>query len=187
MKVTKLELDGLILIERPVFHDARGFFMERFQLEQFGKHGLPTAFFQDNHSRSLPRVLRGLHYQHGPDQGRLIGVVRGAIWDLVVDIRHDSPTFGRSFGIEINDANGLLLWIPPGLAHGFCVQGDEPADLVYKVDAPYVPASEGGIRWDDPDLNIPWPIRDPIVSERDASLESFSDYKKRSLHWQVKR
>lgn len=185
MKTTELGLHGLILIELKIFHDARGFFVERFQADRFQKLGLPANFLQDNHSRSLPRVLRGLHYQHQPGQGRLIGVVHGAVWDTVVDIRRDSPTFGKSFGVEINDANGLLLWIPPGFAHGFCVLGDEPADLVYKVDAPYNPAGEGGIRWNDPDLNIAWPVSNPIVSERDAKLESFADYQKRSLNWQV--
>ena len=138
MKVTPLDLPGLVLVELKIFGDVRGFFVERFQLQRFAEQGLPTQFIQDNHSRSGPKVLRGLHYQSQPAQGKLVGVIRGCIWDVVVDIRPESPTFGKHFGLEMSDMNGRMLWIPPGFAHGFCVLGDEPADVLYKVDAlPY--------------------------------------------------
>ncbi|MDA1183709.1 MAG: dTDP-4-dehydrorhamnose 3,5-epimerase [Acidobacteria bacterium] len=177
MRVTPLDLDGLRLIELKVWGDARGFFVERYRTDAFDAHGLPTTFVQDNHSRSAPGVLRGLHYQQSPWQRKLVGVVRGRIWDVVVDIRPDSPTFGRHVGLELSDTNGRLLWIPEGFAHGFCVLGDEPADILYKVDVPYNPATEDGIRWSDPDLAIRWPIGQPTVSERDRRLASFGEFR----------
>ena len=183
MKVTQLELEGLVLVELAVHGDQRGFFIERFHAGRFEACGLPTTFVQDNHSRSAPGVLRGLHYQHTPAQGKLIGVIRGRIWDVAVDIRPDSPTFGRSLGIQLSDMNGLLLWIPPGFAHGFCVLGDEPADVLYKVDTPYNPAGEGGIAWDDPHLAVAWPVSDPVVSARDQQLASFAQYRADPIAW----
>jgi dTDP-4-dehydrorhamnose 3,5-epimerase len=183
MKVTRLEIEDVLLIELPVYGDARGFFVERFQIERFRDEGLPTQFVQDNHSRSGPGVLRGLHYQHTPAQGKLIGVTRGRIWDVAVDIRADSPTFGQSVTAELSDLNGRLLWIPAGFAHGFCVLGDEPADLLYKVDELYNPAGEGGIAWDDPELAVPWPISDPIVSDRDRTMASFASYRENPVPW----
>ena len=171
--VTPLHLSGLLLISMPVWHDERGFFMERFHAADFAALGLPVAFVQDNHSRSGPRVLRGLHYQDDPPQGKLVGVTRGRIWDVAVDIRNASPTFGQSVGLEINDTNGLLFWIPAGFAHGFCVLGNEPADVAYKVDAAYNPKGEKGIFWRDADLAIDWPVENPIVSNRDVGLPPF--------------
>jgi dTDP-4-dehydrorhamnose 3,5-epimerase len=182
MRFTQLELPGLVLIELAIHRDARGFFTERFQAARFAEHGLPTQFAQDNHSRSDPGVLRGLHFQHEPPQGKLIGVTRGRVWDVTLDIRPGSPTFGKHTGLELSDANGRLLWVPPGFAHGFCVLGDEPADVVYKVTTPYNAAGEGGIRWNDPDLAIAWPLPQPIVSERDEGLGSFADYHARLAH-----
>jgi dTDP-4-dehydrorhamnose 3,5-epimerase len=183
MKVTRLDLEGLLLIELTVYSDARGFFIERFRLDRFREIGLPTNFVQDNHSRSAPRVLRGLHYQYDPAQGKLIGVTRGRIWDVVVDIRPDSPTFGHSLGVELSDVSGRMLWIPSGFAHGFCVLGDEPADVLYKVDSTYNPLGEGGIFWADPDLAISWPVDHPIVSERDGKLPSFAAYRANPINW----
>ena len=183
MKVSTLELDGLKLIELVLHGDQRGFFTERFHAALFEAQGLPAAFVQDNHSRSAPGVLRGLHYQHSPAQGKLVGVTRGRIWDVAVDIRPESPTFGRSLGIELSDLNGRLLWIPPGFAHGFCVLGDEPADLLYKVETAYCPEGEGGIAWDDPDLEIAWPVSDPIVSARDRELPGFARYRANPITW----
>jgi dTDP-4-dehydrorhamnose 3,5-epimerase len=177
MKVTETGIAGLKLVHLDVHGDSRGFFVERFHAEKFREMGLPTDFAQDNHSRSAPGVLRGLHYQFDPPQGKLVGCVQGRIWDVAVDIRKDSPTFGKHFGVELTDVNGLLLWIPEGFAHGFCVLGNEPAGLLYKVTNPYNPKGEGGIRWDDPDLNIAWPVKNPIVSARDTKLANFSDYK----------
>ncbi len=184
MKLHPLKLAGLQLIELPVYGDERGFFVERFQHERFAQHGLSTNFIQDNHSRSAPGVLRGLHYQYNPYQGKLVGVVRGRIWDVAVDLRPDSSTYGQHVCAELSDMNGLLLWIPPGFGHGFCVLGDEPADVIYKVDARYNPQGEGGVQWNDPDLAIPWPVKEPIVSARDERLPSFDEYRARPLDWQ---
>jgi dTDP-4-dehydrorhamnose 3,5-epimerase len=139
-------------------------------------------FIQDNHSRSKPGVIRGLHYQVNPSQGKLVGVIRGKIWDVVVDLRKDSPTYGKWEGVELSDENGRLLWVPPGFAHGFCVLGQEDADVMYKVDAPYSPKTEGGIRFDDPDLKIEWPVKDgAIVSPKDRVLPGFAEYAQNPL------
>ena len=181
MEVSDLELEGLRLIQLEIRGDQRGFFTERFQIARFTQLGLPTHFVQDNHSRSAPGVLRGLHYQHTPAQGKLIGVTRGRIWDVAVDLRSASPTFGRSAGVELSDLNGRMLWVPVGFAHGFCVLGDEPADVLYKVDTLYNPDGEGGIFWADRELAISWPVADPIVSERDRVLPSFAEYRARPV------
>jgi dTDP-4-dehydrorhamnose 3,5-epimerase len=180
MKVTSLRLEGLKLVELNLHGDERGFFVERFQKEKFLEAGLPALFAQDNHSRSAPGILRGLHYQEQPAQGKLVGVIRGRIWDVAVDIRVDSPTFGKHVGVELSDMNGKLLWIPAGFAHGFCVLGDEPADVLYKVDQLYNPKTEGGIMWNDPELRIEWPIQNPILSVRDQKQSSFLEYLKKS-------
>ncbi len=175
MKVEKVGPAGLLLIEMPVYRDARGFFMERFRADRLAEHGVTAPFVQDNHSRSEPGVLRGLHYQNDPAQGKLVGAVRGRIWDVAVDIRKGSPTFGKWYGTELSDENGRLLWIPHGFAHGFCVLGNSSADLLYKVTGAYNPKTEGGIRWDDPDVAIQWPIREPSLSPRDEKLPFLRD------------
>ena len=183
MKATQLEATGLVLLELAIHRDSRGFFVERFRRDRFLELGLPVDFAQDNHSRSEPGVLRGLHYQNAPTQGKLIGVIRGRIFDVAVDLRAGSSTFGRAVTMELSDANGRMLWVPPGFAHGFCVLGDEPADVLYKVDAKYHAAGEGGLRWDDPDLAIDWPLARPIVSERDGRLPSFAAYRAAPVVW----
>jgi dTDP-4-dehydrorhamnose 3,5-epimerase len=183
VKVTPTDIPEISVVELAVHGDARGFFVERFQVERFREHGLPTRFAQSNHSRSQPGVLRGLHYQHTPPQGKLVGVTRGRIWDVAVDIRPDSATFGRGVGIELSDLNGRLLWIPTGFAHGFCVLGDEPADVVYQTDSLYNPEGEGGIAWDDPELAIAWPTTGPAVSVRDQRLPSFAAYRAAPVDW----
>ncbi len=174
--IKTLSLSGLKLIELKIFPDERGFFTERYQQTRFKDYGLPENFIQDNHSRSKPGVIRGLHYQNHPAQGKLVGVIRGKIWDVVVDIRPDSATYGKWEAIELSDENSRLLWIPGGFAHGFCVIGDEPADVIYKVDAVYSPKTESGILYSDPSLAISWPIQNPIVSSKDQVLLSFNDY-----------
>jgi dTDP-4-dehydrorhamnose 3,5-epimerase len=185
MKVTPLAIADVLLIELDVYPDERGFFVARYQTEQFRAYGLPTEYAQDNHSRSKPGVLRGLHFQHLPPQGKLVGVMRGCIWDVVVDIRADSPTYGQHVSVELSDLNGRLLWAPPGFAHGFCVLGDEPADVLYKVDAPYNPRGEVGIAWDDPELAVPWPVKPTIVSARDIqSAISFAAYRANPVAWE---
>lgn len=177
MQAIECPIEGLLLIELALHGDERGFFVERFNAEAFGEIGLPNKFVQDNHSRSAPGVLRGMHYQHNPEQGKLVGVTRGRVWDVAVDIRKESPTFGHYYGVELSDMNGLLFWMPPGFAHGFCVLGDEPADMLYKVTAPYNPLGEGGIRFDDEELDIRWPeVKSPIVSQRDQNQPAFREY-----------
>ncbi|MEK6704357.1 MAG: dTDP-4-dehydrorhamnose 3,5-epimerase [Bdellovibrionota bacterium] len=177
MKIIPLELPDLMLVELDFYGDQRGFFLERFNKELFAKIGLPVAFAQLNHSRSSPKVLRGLHYQFNPPQGKLIGVVHGAIWDVAVDIRPDSPTFGKHATVELSDINGKLLFIPSGFAHGFCVLGNESADVLYMVDNTYNPHGEGGILWSDPQLKINWPVSDPIISAKDQKQPSFEVYR----------
>ncbi|MEK6580259.1 MAG: dTDP-4-dehydrorhamnose 3,5-epimerase [Bdellovibrionota bacterium] len=175
MKFFPTELKGLTVIELKIHGDARGFFVERFREDLFSKAGLPTEFVQDNHSRSGPGVLRGLHFQSSPPQGKLVGVTRGSIWDVALDIRANSPTYGKHFGLELSDMNGKLLWIPAGFAHGFCVLGEEPADVVYKVGSLYNPDTDRGIKWDDPALGIKWPLKNPVVSARDQKLPRFKE------------
>jgi dTDP-4-dehydrorhamnose 3,5-epimerase len=170
------KISGLKIIELKVHRDDRGFFVERYKSEWGAQYGLP-AFIQDNHSLSKPGVIRGLHYQSGANaQGKLVGCLRGAIWDVAVDLRPGSPTFGQWEAFELSAENGRVLWIPPGFAHGFGVLGTEWADVMYKVDAPYSAADEGGIRFDDPDLKIAWPLdrmSAPVVSKKDQDLPRF--------------
>ncbi len=173
-----MKIDGPLLVEQKIYRDDRGFFLERFQEQRFAELGMPTRFVQDNHSRSVPGVLRGLHFQSNPSQGKLVGVVRGRIFDVVVDIRPESPTFGKWVSIELSDSLPYQLWIPGGFAHGFCVLGDEPADVVYKTDTFYNPKLEGGFRWNDEDLAIDWPLRQPKVSQRDSEMGFFRDYRR---------
>jgi dTDP-4-dehydrorhamnose 3,5-epimerase len=183
MIVQDCKLSGLKVIQLKVHGDSRGFFVERFNHDSFVAAGLPVNFIQDNHSRSAPGILRGLHYQYEPGQGKLVGVIRGRILDVAVDIRPGSPTYGQYEAEELSSDNGRLLWIPAGFAHGFCVLGDEPADVLYKVTAPYNPAGEGGIRYDDPDLAVSWPLTDPQISERDKNLPSWKEYKSNPPAW----
>ena len=171
MKVNRTEIDGVLILEPKVFGDARGFFLESFNQEAFnaavGRH---VAFVQDNHSRSRKGVLRGLHYQLPPHaQGKLVRVTSGVVFDVAVDIRRDSPTFGAWVGVELSGENHRQLWLPPGMAHGFLVTSDS-ADFLYKTTDYYAPQAEACIRWDDPDLAIRWPDQGvaPTVSGKDA-------------------
>lgn len=183
MNVKLTGLDGSLLIELSAHRDKRGSFVERFKRSTFERLGLPTEFAQENHSRSEPGVLRGLHYQYAPQQGKLVGVTRGRIWDVIVDIRLESKTFGQSFEVELNDENDLMLWIPAGFAHGFCVLGDAAADVLYTCDSEYNADAEGGIIWCDADLNINWPVKDPIVSAKDSELQTFAEYREKPVTW----
>ncbi|HPE72882.1 MAG TPA: dTDP-4-dehydrorhamnose 3,5-epimerase [Candidatus Competibacter sp.] len=162
MKVIATELPGILLLEPQVFGDARGFFMETWQAARYREVGMPERFVQDNHSRSRRGVLRGLHYQLTQPQGKLVWVTRGAVFDVGVDIRRGSPSFGRWYGCVLDDLNHRQLYIPPGFAHGFCVLSEE-ADFFYKCTDYYHPSSERGIAWDDPEIGIAWPIRDGIT------------------------
>jgi dTDP-4-dehydrorhamnose 3,5-epimerase len=183
MHVADCPLADLKVITLDIYGDRRGFFVERFSAEKFGELGLPAAFVQDNHSRSSPGILRGLHYQWDPPQGKLVGVIRGRILDVAVDIRSNSATFGQHYAVELSDENGKLLWVPPGFAHGFCVLGDEPVDMIYKVTAPYNPKGEGGIRYNDAALGIAWPVANPMVSDRDKGLPDLAAYRAAPVTW----
>jgi len=167
MKIVKTPIPDLLLIEPRVFADERGFFLETFRRRGFEDQGIGLEFVQDNHSRSRKGVLRGLHFQKNYPQGKLIYVISGAIFDVALDIRRESPSFGLWHGAVLSDENHHQLWIPPGFAHGFCVMS-EKVDLVYKCTDYYHPEDEGGIIWNDPELKIEWPIANPIVSEKDS-------------------
>lgn len=177
MKITNLELNGLKLIDLDLFGDSRGFFVERFNVKKFSELGFDLSIAQVNHSRSAPKVVRGLHFQHAPPQGKLVGCTQGRILDVAVDVRAQSPTFGKWVGIELSDTNGRLLWIPPGFAHGFSVLGDQPADVMYFVDEIYHPQGEAGIRFDDPEIGVVWQVQDPVISQRDLQAPSFASYR----------
>ncbi len=175
MKILNTDIDGLKVIKLDIYRDDRGFFIEKFKFSEFEKANLPTSFVQENHSRSFPRVIRGLHYQFDPPQGKLVSCPKGKVYDVAVDIRKDSKTLGKYFGIELDQST--LLWIPPGFAHGFCTVGEESADLVYKItDGEYNPKGEGGIIYNDLDLSINWKIDSPLISDKDRQLQSYKEY-----------
>ena len=178
MEILSTEFVGLKVVQLKIYHDNRGFFVERFNKKLFQDLGLPVDYFQDNHSLSAPNVIRGLHFQNNPSQAKLVGCLRGKILDVAVDIRKNSPTFGKYFSIELSAENGKLLFIPAGFAHGFAVLGDEPADVMYKVDNQFSKEGDGGIRFNDPDLKIDWQIANPIISDKDKNLPLFADYLK---------
>jgi dTDP-4-dehydrorhamnose 3,5-epimerase len=180
IEVTKTPLSGVVIVETRVFGDERGFFTETYNQQRFESVGLPSSFVQDNHSRSSKGVLRGLHYQFPQWQGKLVRVLSGAIFDVAVDIRSDSRTFGKWYGLELNDENRLQLYVPPGFAHGFATLSDT-ADVSYKCTSLYKPEDDAGIVWNDPDIGIEWPISDPLVSEKDAAAPRLSQINHSSL------
>ena len=171
MNVVETVLPGVLIIEPRVFGDQRGFFLETFQVERYREVGIDLPFVQDNHSRSQRGVLRGLHFQRTRPQGKLVSVSRGAVYDVAVDIDPASPTCGRYVGVELTDENHRQLWVPPGYAHGFCVLS-EVADFCYKCTDLYMPEDEGGLIWNDPDVDIPWPIENPRLSGKDEKNPS---------------
>lgn len=174
MQATDLKLKGLKLIAPKVFADNRGFFLESFQQSLYQQVGIMENFVQDNHSYSQKGCIRGMHFQSFPGQAKLLRVAVGQIYDVAVDIRPDSPTFGQWEGVILDSTNHHQLYIPIGFAHGFCVLSDE-AHVMYKVSAPYHPTYEKGFRWNDPDINIVWPVENPIVSERDQKSPLFRE------------
>jgi dTDP-4-dehydrorhamnose 3,5-epimerase len=178
MDVSDLRLAGVKVIRPNVFRDSRGFFLESFHAPRYRAAGIDVVFVQDNHSRSVLGTLRGLHYQSTPGQAKLVRVGTGRVWDVVVDIRPDSPTFGQSEGVYLDAEEHLQLFVPIGFAHGFCVVS-EVAEMLYKVTSPYDPLTECSIRYDDPELGVPWPVREPVLSERDQRAESFAQYRAR--------
>jgi dTDP-4-dehydrorhamnose 3,5-epimerase len=172
-----LHIPDVILIEPKVFHDDRGFFAEIFKARDFKKQHIALDFVQDNYSKSQAGVLRGLHYQTHPKmQGKLVQVLQGSVFDVVVDLRLYSPTYGQWLSVILSDENHHMLWIPPGFAHGFCVLSEQ-VDFIYKCTDYYDPSLERGIRWDDADLSINWPIKNPIISDKDAIFPRLRDIK----------
>lgn len=175
MKVIKTKLPGVVIIEPAVYGDERGFFLESYQKERYQEAGIPLEFVQDNHSRSSQNVLRGLHFQISKPQGKLVRVTDGEVYDVAVDINSDSATFGEYVGVVLSGVNHKQLYVPPGYAHGFCVIS-ETADFQYKCTDYYDPADEGGIIWNDPDVNIDWPISEPNLSEKDKVNQTLKAY-----------
>jgi dTDP-4-dehydrorhamnose 3,5-epimerase len=175
MQRLETRLDGLVLLAPKVHGDERGFFVETFRADVASSFGMPTEFVQDNHSRSRQGTLRGIHYQTHPGQGKLVRVARGRVFDVVVDLRRGSPTFGEWEGVELDDVSGRMLWIPVGFGHGFLVLS-EVADFVYKCTNYYDPATEAGIRFDDPAVGIEWPSSvELLYSQRDAEAPLLSE------------
>ncbi len=166
MRIVPAPLSGLLVIEPKIFGDGRGFFLETYEKKRYAEAGIPAEFVQDNLSLSRHGVVRGLHFQNPNAQGKLVYVLRGEVFDVAVDIRSDSPTFGRWYGVTLSGENKRQFWVPKGFAHGFCVTG-ESALFAYKCTDYYAPQSEVTIRWDDPAIGIDWPIKDPIISEKD--------------------
>tara|TARA_B110000879_G_scaffold123138_1_gene162938 strand:+ start:11366 stop:11902 length:537 start_codon:yes stop_codon:yes gene_type:complete len=178
MNVIKTRLKDCVIIEPKIFGDERGFFLETFQAERYADlAGITLPFVQDNHSRSSKGVLRGLHFQKTKPQGKLVRVVKGEVYDVALDIRQDSPTFGQWEAVILSGENKTQFWVPAGFAHGFVVLSDT-ADFEYKCTDYYDPSDEGSVLWNDPALNIPWPESDPKLSEKDANAPTLTDIKK---------
>lgn len=174
MKITETELPGVLVLEPRVFRDDRGYFLESWNQARYAEAGLPAAFVQDNLSYSTRGVLRGLHYQHPAAQGKLVCVLAGEVFDVAVDIRRGSPTFGRWVGVTLSAENGLQMYVPEGYAHGFLVTS-ESALFSYKCTRPYRPSDEGIVLWDDPDLGIAWPSAAPRLAPKDATAPRLRD------------
>lgn len=178
MEVIKTTIDGVLLVKPKIFGDARGYFVETWQKERYEECGIDLPFVQDNHSKSSKGILRGLHFQKNHPQGKLVMVSYGEVFDVAVDIRENSPTFGKWYGAILNQENQNQLWIPPGLAHGFVVLSDV-AYFHYKCTDYYHPNDEGSIRWNDPELAIDWPIDfEPLLSDKDSKAPWFKDFRK---------
>lgn len=176
MEFRATAIADVVLIEPRIFTDARGFFMETWQERQFAAAGIAARFVQDNHSRSVRGTLRGLHYQVQQPQGKLVRVVTGTVYDVVVDLRRSSATFGRWYGTVLSESNHHMLWVPPGMAHGMLVLSEQ-ADFLYRCTDFYAPQYERSVRWDDPELGIGWPLAAgelPLLSAKDASAPLFA-------------
>lgn len=167
-------LPGVLLIEPKVFADDRGFFLETYHAARLREAGIAAPFVQDNHSRSRKGVLRGLHFQEPHPQGKLVRCSRGAIFDVAVDIRRGSPAFGKWFGAELTEANFRMLWVPPGFAHGFCALEDD-TDVIYKCTELYQHEFDRVVAWNDPAIGIDWPVKEPLLSGKDAAAPRLAD------------
>ncbi len=175
------EIRDVVIIIPKVFEDERGFFMETYKKEEFEKNGIKGEFLQDNHSHSKPGVLRGLHFQREPyAQSKIVRCIKGKIFDVAVDLRESSSTFGKYVGVILSDENKKMLYIPRGFAHGFLVLS-EGADVIYKVDNIYAPEYEGGLIWNDSDVGIEWPEIEPILSEKDKKWPTLRELKNRGM------
>ncbi|MFA6716576.1 MAG: dTDP-4-dehydrorhamnose 3,5-epimerase [Victivallaceae bacterium] len=174
MKIIPGKLDGILIIEPKVFGDNRGFFYESYNFRKLSEYGVELNFVQDNHSRSVKNTLRGLHYQINPGQDKLVRASIGEVWDVVVDIRKNSPTFGQWESFLLSAENKKQIFVPKGFAHGFCVLSDY-AEFQYKCSEYWSPPDERGILWNDPDLKVPWPVEAPILSAKDTQNTAFKD------------
>ena len=176
MNIVETAIPGLLIIEPKVFGDDRGFFMETWNAARFAEIGLGQSFVQDNHSRSSRGVLRGIHFQNPNPQGKLVRVTAGSVWDVAVDLRRSSPTFGKWVGVELSAANKRMFWVPPGFGHGF-VSLEDGTDFLYKCTALYDPASEHTLQWDDPAVGIEWPLDgiEPQLSGKDRNGKSLAE------------
>ena len=175
MNVIDTSITDVKIIEPKVFGDERGFFLETFQADRYKQFlGENLKFVQDNHSRSARGVLRGLHFQRSKPQGKLVRVVRGEVFDVAVDIRKESPTYGKWEGVNLSEENKRQFWVPPGLAHGFVVLSDT-ADFEYKCTDYYDPSDEGSLIWNDPDIAIEWPVTNPLLSDKDRQAKTFAE------------
>ena len=168
MRVTPIDIPGVLVLEPSVMSDHRGSFMETYHERRYQELGIQEPFVQDNYSRSILNTVRGLHFQHPHAQGKLVMALEGTVYDVVLDIRKGSPTFGKWYGIELSGKNFKQMYIPPGCAHGFCVTS-ATATFLYKCTAYYSPQDDRGILWNDPDLRIPWPVTQPILSHKDQA------------------
>jgi dTDP-4-dehydrorhamnose 3,5-epimerase len=175
IKIESRFLRDVVVLVPDIFQDARGFFMETFREDQFQAHGLPTHYVQDNHSRSARGVLRGLHFQWDPPMGKLMRVTLGSAFLVAVDIRTGSPTLGKWVGVEVSAENRREVWAPAGFARGFCVLS-EVAEIQYKCTGIYSNKAESGIRWDDPEIGIEWPMRDVLLSEKDRNAQTLAQW-----------
>lgn len=181
MKFMPSAIPDVIVIEPKVFEDGRGFFMETYSRDAFAEHGIREEFVQLNHSLSVRNTVRGLHYQVGRPQGKLVRVIRGEVYDVAVDIRFGSPTFGRWVGVTLTSGNRKLLYVPIGFAHGFCVLS-EYAEFIYACTDTYHPEGERGILWNDPDLGISWPVKEPLLSDKDKRNVRFSEIERHFIY-----
>lgn len=174
MRVTRIDIPGVLLLEPSVFSDHRGCFAETYHEHRYRDAGISERFVQDNYSRSVRNTVRGLHFQEPNAQGKLVMALEGTVYDVVVDIRKGSPTFGKWYGVELSSTSFYQIYIPPGCGHGFCVTS-ETATFLYKCTAYYSPQDERGILWNDPTLEIHWPISEPILSLKDESYPTFKE------------
>lgn len=186
MNVINTSLEGVLIIETDVFNDNRGFFMETYHEKKYQQYGIDQVFVQDNLSYSVQGTLRGLHYQIQYPQAKLVQVITGEIFDVVADIRPGSPTFGKWTGLYLSDKNNRQLFVPEGFAHGFCVIS-KAAHFLYKCSDFYAPDDEGGILWSDPDIGIDWPVKYPIISDKDSKYPCLSDCRPDQLPFAEKK